>query len=126
MKSNPCQIPYLTTRTLFGKQVQSLIVNHGRSHEILCFVDGGCCCQLVDDWCRGGIGCRNHPCGSSRGAHLQDQIQQEQLRNRCVLYKRKTLNMFIIKFVGFFFQIFMLPPVYKTKKKPLMAIHVGN
>lgn len=25
--------------------------------------------------------------------------------------------MFIIKFVGFFFQIFMLPPVYKTKKK---------
>lgn len=26
--------------------------------------------------------------------------------------------MFIIKFVGFFFQIFMLPPVYKTKKNP--------
>lgn len=25
--------------------------------------------------------------------------------------------MFIFKFVGFFFQIFMLPPVYKTNKK---------
>lgn len=112
---NPCNIFYFTRRTLW---LTSLITNrkHGRSYEILCFLGGACYCQLDDDWYRGCIGCcRNHPYSCSRRAHLQDQIQQEQLSNLCVLYKRKTLNL-----TNFTFK--KNTRVYKTfislKKKP--------